>query len=113
MAKRQETSDLMADLLGGPGRPAAETASRQNRKTAKQQNAKIGEEEQERVKLTVYIPENTAYALEKAKLTLRQTLKPASMNDISKSTIVEAALSLALADLDEKGSESLIAQKLA
>ncbi len=110
MAKRRETGDLMADLLGGPEQSSGKTESQQIRKTSNQQDGETAETE--RVKVTVYIREETGFALEQAKLILRQKLKPENLNSISKSAIVEAALAMALGDLEENGTESQLARKL-
>jgi hypothetical protein len=111
MPKRKATPpDIMDSLLSGKEEPAPKPPTATEAREPKP--AAQGTGEPETVKITVYLPEDTAYGLDEAKGSLRKLLKPDRARSITKSTIVEAALSLALQELQEKQEESSLARYL-
>lgn len=120
---RKQTPDVLGSLLEEgsetPESKDVKASKQQNGKASKQQNAKLLEQfddilsADEKTRSTLYFASETTYALEEAKLRLRKMLKPENLKSISKSSIAEAALLLALQDLDERGENSDIARLLA
>ena len=111
MAKRKETPpDLMANLLSGKKEPEAKPTTATEPRKPEPAAQETGESET--VKVTVYLSADIAYGLDEAKASLRRLLKPDSQRAITKSTIVEAALSLLLQELLEKQGESCLAKYL-
>ncbi len=113
--------DMTANQQSGKTvkRQTSKTASRQDNKPSKQQAGKPSKQfsatlaSEEKKKSTLYFAPETMYALDEAKLQLRRMLEPDNLKAISKSSIAEAALLLALQDLTEKGKDSAIARLLA
>ena len=128
---RKQTPDVLGSLLEEESetpeskdvkaskQQSSKTSKQQSGKASKQQNAKLLEQfddilsADEKTRSTLYFASETTYALEEAKLRLRKMLKPENLKSISKSSIAEAALLLALQDLDERGENSDIARLLA
>lgn len=69
--------------------------------------------EEEKVKVTFYVSQNIQYELDYARLQLLR-LAPRNINkrQVSKSAIVEAALKIAIANLEQQGENSALAQML-
>jgi hypothetical protein len=112
MPKRKETPpDIMSSLLSGK---KDEPAPKPPTLTETRKPAPAVQEtgEPESIKITVYLSEDTAYGLDEAKGSLRRLLKPDRARTITKSSIVEAALSLALQELQEKQEDSSLAKYL-
>ena len=140
MAERKKTPNILADLLGNTGSTSAlETqptakqeaslpASLQNGKTVIRlgdQNSavtisdEIGEESDgglAKVKVTFYLSEESVDMLEEAQRKLRRLGRGAgktqSKATTSKSALLEEALKLACAELEDKGRESQLARIL-
>jgi hypothetical protein len=128
---RKQTPDVLGSLLEeeseAPASKDAKSSKQQSSKTSKQQSGKPPEQQNakalerfddilsadEKTRSTLYFASETTYALDEAKLRLRRMLKPENLKSISKSSIAEAALLLALQDLDERGEDSDIARLLA
>jgi hypothetical protein len=104
MSKRPETpdvigeqgGDVLSDVLGaGAGAQPATS------KPAKQHDSKTAERRDSKpVKATYYLSRDVLNALDSAQLQLRQQAGAGRRGDVSKSAIVEAALRLALDDLE-------------
>lgn len=71
------------------------------------------ESEEEKVKVTFYVSQDIQYELDYARLQLLR-LAPRNINkrQVSKSAIVEAALKIAIANLEQQGDNSALAQML-
>lgn len=136
---RKQTPDVLGSLLEeeseapaskdakSPKQQSSKSSKQQSGKTSKQQSGKPPEQQNakalerfddilsadEKTRSTLYFASETTYALDEAKLRLRRMLKPENLKSISKSSIAEAALLLALQDLDERGEDSDIARLLA
>jgi hypothetical protein len=96
MSKRAETPDVIGDLLSGAAGEQPATS-----KPAKQHDSKPAERRDSKpVKATYYIPRDVLDALDLAQLQLRQQAGAGRRGEVSKSAIVEAALRLALDDLE-------------
>ncbi len=69
--------------------------------------------EEEKVKVTFYVSHDIQYELDYARLQLLR-LAPRNINkrQVSKSAIVEAALKIAIANLEQQGDNSALAQML-
>lgn len=90
MAKRR--GDIKADMFA-PTEPAGKEA------------APAGESEEKKVKVTYYLAANVVDRLDLAQVKLRP-LTGKRGHELSKSAIVEAALRLALEELEELGEDS-------
>lgn len=121
MSKRKETPDVLGSLLGGD-QPAAQEPVQDDSKPAKQQAGKpsrqpaakpAAEEEEEKIKATFYLSPGTVYALDEAKSRLRRMIEPERLTEISKSSITEEALQIALEELAREGEDSRLAKRLA
>jgi hypothetical protein len=128
---RKTTPDVLGNLLGEDeettksqddmtaNQQTSKTVNRQDSKPSKQQAGKPSKQfsamlaSEEKKKSTLYFAPETVYALDEAKLQLRRMLEPDNLKAISKSSIAEAALLLALQDLAKKGEDSAIARLLA
>ena len=113
MPKRKETPpDIMASLLSGKKEEPEPEPKPTATEPRKPEPAALETGEPETVKVTVYLSEDTAYGLDDAKASLRRLLKPERKHSVTKSLIVEAALSIALQELLEKQGESSLAKYL-
>lgn len=131
MPTRKQTPDVLGDLLGDTGKEEKQNTikteshkagipERQNTiKTVKQQtrkpaSQKTSEEEApgQKIKATYYISEQAVEKLEDGWIQLRRLLPKEKRTSVSKSSIVEIALEIALADLEKKKESSLLAKKL-
>lgn len=127
MADRKETPDILGDLLGAgepaeaPEEEASKPARQPRGKTAEKQASKPAEEAREpapappsgeKAKATLYFAPETIEALEAGWLQLRRLIQTERRNQISKSSIVETALLIALEDLKKKGEKSQLARRL-
>jgi hypothetical protein len=124
---RKKTPNVLGDLMGEEpeerqqsGKPAnqqdSKASSRQAVRPAKRQAVKTLRQRlasEDKVKVTLYLSPETAYALDGAKLELRRLVKPDNLKDVTKSSITEAAIVLALQDLEAKGNKSALATELA
>ena len=123
MADRKQTPDILGSVLGAEEEPAAPPpakAPEEASKPAKQPRGKAAEEAREpapapsgeKAKVTLYFAPETVEALEAGWLQLRRLIQTERRNQISKSSIVETALLIALEDLKKKGERSQIAGRL-
>lgn len=97
--KRTETPDLMGDLMAA----GYEDKKQKARKPEKQQ------EEEPKIKATHYLRESTLFRLEQALTQLRiQTAN----RGLHRYDVVEEALQIALDELEQKGPESQLSQRL-
>jgi hypothetical protein len=109
MAPRKKTPDVMGELLVGHARAAPQP---QAIPPVKQQTSlPVDQQDGEKVKATYYLSPHTLDALEAAKLQLRR-LARRKKRAISSSAIVDAALKMALADLEAGGADSALASML-
>jgi hypothetical protein len=140
MASRKETPDVLGSLLGATSEDTAKeekqntskteyhntgipesqntikTVKQQTRKPARQKASTPPERKEEapgqKVKATYYISEEAVEKLEDGWIQLRKLLPKEKRTSVSKSSIVEIALEMALADLEKKKKSSLLAKKL-
>lgn len=139
MSKREETPDVLGQLLGGRAqrppeketpeerakadapseeepqeKPTSMPARQQASKPARQRASKPVElpASDEKAKATYYLSPETLDALEGAWLRLRRLAGQDKRGQISKSAIVEASLLMALEELRAKEEESRLATML-
>lgn len=118
MDDRKRTPDVLGQLMGGDPEERQQTAKAAKRQDAKPSNQQSAKTLRQRLatggktKATLYLSPETAYELELAKLELRKVLDPDNLKDVTKSSIAEAALSLALRGLEADGENSAIAKEL-
>ena len=133
MADRKKTPDILGSLLGGDtskpeyhntgipeyhndSKPELQSTSKPARKTTSkpvsQKKKAQDQEPAEKVKATFYLDSKAVEALEDGWMELRKLADKRSRGRISKSLMVEMALQMALEDLQKKGSDSLLADKL-
>ena len=132
MADRKKTPDILGSLLGdtskpeyhntgipeyhNDSKPELQSTSKPARKTTSkpvsQKKKAEAEEPAEKVKATFYLDSKAVEALEDGWMELRKLADKRSRGRISKSLMVEMALQMALEDLQKKGSDSLLADKL-
>lgn len=129
MSKRRSTPKLMDDLLSG-NRPvntrkpasqedgmASSTSKNSGQSSTRQTERYVpqaaGPYEEEKGKATFYLAQDVQYDLDTAQIQLRR-LAPryVKKQQLSKSAIVEAALRIAYEELEQKGSNSQLAQIL-
>lgn len=91
--KRQETPNVLSSILDG--------------KIERQNDSKAEKQEGEKVKVTYYIQDDTAVALDLAHAQLRQYTRGRDRK-VSKSELAEAAIKMALEELEENGPKSKI-----
>ena len=105
MSKRQETPDLMSELLSGKpeGQEHREPESRPGGRAAAQPQG------ESRIKATHYLQEGTLFRLEQALLSLRMS---SGRRDINRYDLVEQALQIVLSDYEQYGLESELAKRL-
>ena len=104
MQKRNETPDILSDLMDKPTRDTGKPAS--------QHTSKPKSTEKIKVKATYYISQTTADDLEDAWYHLRKEAPQEDRGEISKSFIVDVALRIVLEDLKKQGKESQLASKM-
>jgi hypothetical protein len=115
---RRKTPNVLGDLMGEEPEERQQTSkpvNQQDSKTAKRQAVKPLRQRlasEDKTKVTLYLSPDTAFDLDGAKLQLRRLVKPDNLKDVTKSSIAEAALILALQDLEAQGEESAIAREL-
>jgi len=132
MADRKKTPDILGSLLGdtskpeyhntgipeyhNDSKPELQSTSKPARKTTSkpvsQKKKAQDQEPAEKVKATFYLDSKAVEALEDGWMELRKLADKQSRGRISKSLMVELALQMALEDLQKKGSDSLLADKL-
>ena len=135
MADRKKTPDILGSLLGDTSKPEYHntgipeyhndsmpelqpTSKTVRKSTGKPVSKPAGqkkaeaEEPAEKVKATFYLDSKAVEALEDGWMELRKLADKRSRGRISKSLMVEMALQMALEDLQKKGSDSLLADKL-
>ena len=132
MAERKKTPDILGSLLGdtskpeyhntgipeyhNDSKPELQSTSKPARKTTSkpvsQKKKAQDQEPAEKVKATFYLDSKAVEALEDGWMELRKLADKRSRGRISKSLMVEMALQMALEDLQKKGSDSLLADKL-
>ena len=118
MDNRKQTPDVLGQLMGGDPEERQQSGKASKRQNAKPSNQQSGKTLRQRLategktKATLYLSPETAYELELAKLELRRLVKPDNLKDVTKSSIAEAALILALQDLEAQGEESAIVREL-
>ena len=135
MAERKKTPNILANLLGdSPQNPLMEqkTVRQQDVLPAKQHDDKnintsalsdaveVNEETASnevatKIKVTFYLSEDSVDLLEEAQRTLRRMNRgngKTSKATTSKSALLEKALKLACADLENRGEESQLARML-
>src|SRR5262245_52297826 len=114
MVTRKPMPDILGDLLGEPSAtPHAGTRVYQPSGTPEEQHTRMpGGHSVERVKATFYLHPEVLEQLEDAWHLLRKLAKGTERGKVSKSLIVEVALSLALQDLEGQGEASPLARKL-
>ena len=95
--KRQETPNVLTDLLDG--------------KMERQKDSKAEKQEGEKVKVTYYIQDETAVAFDLAHAQLRQYTRGRDRK-LSKSEVAEAAIKMALEELEKNGADSRILEYL-
>ena len=107
MSKRQESPDLLIQALGaGVDKPARQIARDTDKKRGRPPKPT---EDEPRIKATHALKASTMDRLDESLLKLRREL---DNRGLSRYEIVEAAILLALDELDSKGAKSAIAQKL-
>ena len=112
MATRKRTPDILADVLGEPSaHQHAGTSVDQHTRVPAYQNTP-GHQAVERVKATFYLHPDLLDRLEEGWHRLRKLAKGTARGRVSKSLIVEVALTLALRDLETHGEDSQMAQQL-
>lgn len=127
--RKKQMPDIMSGLLNGSaGRKTApaEPAEQHTRKTASQEPGKPVEQlarkparqpgtspvaDEEKSKVTFYLSQAAIDALEDGWLQLRRLARERA--SVSKSSIVEQALLIALEELASKGDESELAKRMA
>lgn len=115
---RKKTPNVLGDLMGEESEERqqnAKPAKRQDRKAVKRQTVKTLRDRlaaESKDKATLYLSPQTAYDLELAKLELRRLVNPENLKDVTKSSITEVALVLALEDLEQRGKDSAIVAEL-
>jgi hypothetical protein len=120
MPDRKQTPDILGDLLGGhkdeDSKPSSQDTSKTVRqhtgKTSSQPTGKTASSEaatEEKRKATYYLSPEAIDALEEAWLSLRRMATTETRNSVSKSAIVDAAILLAVQDLQDKEDESELA----
>ena len=73
----------------------------------------VQQREEEKIKVTFYVDQELPFELDYARLQLlRLAPKNISKRQVSKSAIVEAALKIAIANLEQQGDRSALAQML-
>ncbi len=124
MAERKKTPDILGSLLGDTSKPEYHNTgipeyhndSKPVRKPTSKPASQKKDRDQEpagKVKATFYLDSKAVESLEDGWMELRKLADKKSRGRISKSLMVELALQLALEDLRKKGSDSLLAKKLA
>ena len=124
MAERKKTPDIVGSLLGDTSKPEYHNTgipeyhndSKPVRKPTSKPASQKKDRDQEpagKVKATFYLDSKAVESLEDGWMELRKLADKKSRGRISKSLMVELALQLALEDLRKKGSDSLLAKKLA
>ena len=128
MAERKKTPDILGSLLGDTSKPEYHndsmpelqpTSKTVRKSTGKPVSKPAGqkkaeaEEPAEKVKATFYLDSKAVEALEDGWMELRKMADKKNRSRISKSLMIELALQMALEDLQKKGSDSLLAKKLA
>lgn len=136
MDKREETPDVLGQILGGPKKPEtpveAPTKAAEGQLEAQAETPSETVEEQpvkkpakrrqrarkpapapppsdEKVKATFYLSPGTLDSLEEGKLQLRRMAGSEKRGQVSKSLIVELALQMALRELESKKGKSQLA----
>ena len=99
MQKRKETPDILSNLMD---KQVQDTGKPANQHTSMPESTG-------KIKATYYISQITADDLEDAWLQMRKEASPEGRGEISKSSIVDVALKIVLADLKEQGKESQLA----
>ena len=118
MAPRKKLPDVMGELLGGNTRAAAQAKATKpaDQNTGipvnPQTDIPVDQKGDEKVKATYYLSSQTVDTLEEAKLRLRRLMRT-DKRSISSSSIVDAALQIAFADLEAAGVKSRLADILA
>ena len=103
MSKRKKSPNMMDSFLGGNKVPASSSpATNKGRPPS----------EVVKVKNTYHLSLEVSEQLEMAKSTLRGMVDVSKRGAVSKSLIIEAALLLALDELEQEGGSSRIAKKL-
>lgn len=124
---RKPTPNVLGDLMGEEPeerRQSVKASKRQDSKAAKRQSGKPASRQavktlaqrlaaEGKTKATLYLSPETAYDLERAKPELRRLVEPQDLKDVTKSSIAEVALVLALRDLEDRGRDSDLATELA
>ncbi len=104
---RKPTPNILDKVIDGE-HTTSTPAQHNTSKTVKQHNGKAGSDD--KIKGTFYLAAAVMEQLDDAWLSLRKQAQQRSQ--VSKSAIVEAALQIALDDIQKKGSESQVADKL-
>jgi len=102
MQKRKKTPDILSNLMDSKNQDDGKPA---NQNTSKPESA-------EKIKATYYISQSTVDALEGAWFQLRKEASPEIRTEITKSTIVDVAIRIALDELDKHGKDSHLASKM-
>ncbi len=112
---RKQTPNILDKVIDGeqttstPAQHNTSTPVQHNTsKTVKHHNGKAGSDD--KIKGTFYLTAAVMEQLDDAWLSLRKQAQQRSQ--VSKSAIVEAALQIALDDIQKRGSESQVADKL-
>jgi hypothetical protein len=114
MATRKPTPDILGDLLGEPAAsPPTSTPVYQYTSTPGNPKTPAPEDHTvERVKATFYLHPEVLEHLEESWHRLRKLAKGAERGKVSKSLIVEVALTLVLQELEAQGEASQLARKM-
>lgn len=126
MGDRKPTPDIMGGLLSGRPEDTSTPAGQQASRPAKRQASKPVQKPPEgsspphpgsapsaKEKATFYLSPETVEALDDGVYRLKKLARPEHKAKASKSFIVEAALRLVLADLEETGPACQLASMLA
>lgn len=111
--------DILADLLGGGQRNAPETAAIEQiirgqgaRLAAQERLEKRPELRTAKVKTTYYLAEEVYENLEDARQTLADLMPAELRHKITRSLVVELALTLVLRDFEKRGKDGALFQRL-
>ena len=129
MADRKPTPDIMGGLLSGRLEAPEDTSTPAGQRTSKPAKKQAGKPVQKpqkgsspphpgsapsaKEKATFYLSPETVEALDDGVYRLKKLVKPEHKAKASKSFIVEAALRLVLAELEETGPDCQLASMLA
>jgi len=104
---RKQTPNILDKVIDGE-QTTSTPVQHNTSKTVKHHNGKAGSDD--KIKGTFYLTAAVMEQLDDAWLSLRKQAQQRSQ--VSKSAIVEAALQIALDDIQKRGSESQVADKL-